>query len=210
MMEEKKNGLQAIYDDFENAAAPYKTEAACGKGCAFCCTDAGGIHITTLEGLVIRDRINQLPRARQVAVKKALATDIRRREQKKNSACPLLMKNRACMLYAWRPFACRRIYSLKVCSQDQHPLIHRQVMVLGDEAISALQQLDDTGYSGHLSYILFMLDNPAFLTPYLAGDHRPEAVMAFGRTHGIMINRVAVQRADGAGGERMREGRGED
>jgi hypothetical protein len=195
---------------FENAAAPYKTEAACGKGCAFCCTDAGGIHITTLEGLVIRDRINQLPRARQVAVKKALATDIRRREQKKNSACPLLMKNRACMLYAWRPFACRRIYSLKVCSQDQHPLIHRQVMVLGDEAISALQQLDDTGYSGHLSYILFMLDNPAFLTPYLAGDHRPEAVMAFGRTHGIMINRVAVQRADGAGGERMREGRGED
>jgi Fe-S-cluster containining protein len=142
MMERKKNGLQAIYDDFENAAAPYKTEAACGKGCAFCCTDAGGIHITTLEGLVIRDRINQLPRARQVAVKKALATDIRRREQKKNSACPLLMKNRACMLYAWRPFACRRIYSLKVCSQDQHPLIHRQVMVLGDEAISALQQLD--------------------------------------------------------------------
>jgi hypothetical protein len=136
MMERKKNGLQAIYDDFENAAAPYKTEAACGKGCAFCCTDAGGIHITTLEGLVIRDRINQLPRARQVAVKKALATDIRRREQKKNSACPLLMKNRACMLYAWRPFACRRIYSLKVCSQDQHPLIHRQVMVLGDEAIS--------------------------------------------------------------------------
>jgi hypothetical protein len=72
------------------------------------------------------------------------------------------------------------------------------------------RKLDDTGYSGHLSYILFMLDNPAFLTPYLAGDHRPEAVMAFGRTHGIMINRVAVQRADGAGGERMREGRGED
>ena len=28
-MEQKKNGLQAIYDDFENAAAPYKTEAAC-------------------------------------------------------------------------------------------------------------------------------------------------------------------------------------
>ena len=56
-MEDKKNRLKAIYDDFETAAAPYKTEAACGKGCAFCCSDAGSIHITTLEGLVIRDRI---------------------------------------------------------------------------------------------------------------------------------------------------------
>jgi uncharacterized protein len=195
-MEQKKNGLQAIYDHFENAAAPYKTDAACGKGCAFCCTDAGGIHITTLEGLIIRDWIKHLPRTRQAAVKKALATDMRRREQKKNSACPLLMKNRACMLYTLRPFACRRIYSLKVCSHNQHPLIHRQVMAMGDKAIRALQQLDDTGYSGHLSYILFMLDNPAFLNPYLAGDYRPEAVMAFGKTHRIMINRVAVTKDD--------------
>ena len=67
-MEEKKKRLQTIYDDFESAAASYKAEAACGKGCAFCCSDAGSIHITTLEGLAIRDRINRLPRPRQVAV----------------------------------------------------------------------------------------------------------------------------------------------
>ncbi|MBC2713182.1 MAG: YkgJ family cysteine cluster protein [Desulfosarcina sp.] len=198
-MEDKKNRLQAIYNDFETAAAPYKTEAACGKGCAFCCTDAGSIHITTLEGLVIRDRIAALPRPRQVAVKKAFAADMKRREQKKPSACPFLMKNRACMIYDVRPFACRRIYSLKICSRDQHPVLSRQVMARGDEAIRALQQLDDTGYSGHLSYILHMLDTLAFLSPYLAGEYNPEVVMAFGKTHGIVINRVMAK-----AGERIR------
>ena len=94
-MEAKKTKLHAIYDDFENSAAAYKVEAACGKGCAFCCSDAGSIHITTLEGVMIRERISRLPRARQVAVKKALAADMKRRENKQHSACPLLMKNRA-------------------------------------------------------------------------------------------------------------------
>ncbi|BBO87302.1 YkgJ family cysteine cluster protein [Desulfosarcina ovata] len=191
-METKKDQLQRIYDDFEKAAAPYKTEAACGKGCAFCCSDAGRIDITTLEGLVIRDRIAIMPRQRQVSIKKALAADMKRRERKLASACPFLMKNRACMIYAARPFACRRIYSLKVCSHDQHPLLSRQVMDLGAEAIRALQRLDDTGYSGHLAFILHMLDTPAFLNVYLAGEYRPEAVMAFGKTHNIGINRVLV------------------
>ena len=193
-MKTKKKRLQTIYDDFETAAALYKAEAACGKGCAFCCTDAGSIHITTLEGLVIRDRIAVLPRPRQKAVKKALSADMKRREEKKPSGCPFLMKNRSCMIYDVRPFACRRIYSLKVCSRDQHPVLSRQVMVMGDQTIRALQQLDDSGYSGHLTYILYMLDTSPFLSTYLAGEYRPEAVMAFGKSHGIVINRVMVQR----------------
>jgi Fe-S-cluster containining protein len=189
-MEEKKNRLQTIYDDFDSAAAPFKKEAACGRGCAFCCSEAGSIHITSLEGLVIRDRVNRLPRPRQEAVKKALAADMKQREQKKSCVCPFLLKNRACMIYDIRPFACRRIYSLKVCSRDQHPVLSRRVMAMGDEAIRALQQLDDSGYSGHLSYILYMLGTPAFLSTYLAGEFRPEAVSAFGKSHGIVINRL--------------------
>ena len=189
-MEEKKKRVRSIYDDFDTAAAPYKTEAACGKGCAFCCSDAGSIDITTLEGLVIHDRIDRLPRPRQVAVRKRLAADMKQREQNKPCACPFLLKNRSCMIYDVRPFACRRIYSLRVCSRDQHPVLSRKVMATGDEAILALQALDDSGYSGHLSYILHMLDTPAFLNAYLAGEYRPEAVMAFGKSHGIIINRV--------------------
>ncbi len=201
-MEEKKSRLPSIYADFETAAAPFKIEAACGKGCAFCCSDAGSIHITSLEGLVIRDRITRLPRPRQVAVKKLLTADMKRRELNKPSACPFLMKNRACLIYDVRPFACRRIYSLKACGKDQPAVLSRQVMAKGDEAINALQRLDDTGYSGHLSYILYMLDTPGFLSTYLDGAYRPEAVMAFGKTHGIVINRVMVQREGriGSGG----------
>ena len=189
-MEEKIRHLQPIYDAFEAAAAPYKADAACAKGCAFCCTDAGSIHITTLEGLVIRRRIEQLPRSRQVTVKKSLTADMKRRERTQPSACPLLMKNRACMIYDQRPFACRRIYSLKTCSANQHPVLSKQVMALGDGAIRKLQQLDATGYSGHLAYILHMLATPAFLNTYLAGDHRPEEIMQFGKSHGIVINRI--------------------
>ena len=193
-MEDKPDRLQAIYDEFETAAAPFKTEAACHQGCAFCCSDAGQIHITTLEGLVIRERINRLRRPQQVAVKKGLAADMKRREAKQPSVCPMLMKNRACMIYDVRPFACRRIYSLKMCGRDQPPVLNRSVMALGDTTIRALQQLDDSGYSGHLSYILHMLDSPAFLRVYLAGDFRPEAIMGFGKSHGILINRLVGRR----------------
>lgn len=191
-MEEKIQQLQSIYDDFASRVEPYTAEAACGKGCAFCCSAAGSIDITTLEGLVIRERIARLPRSRQVAVKKALAADMKRREGNQPSACPLLMRNRACMIYDRRPFACRRIYSLKVCGPDQHPVLSRQVMVFGDDTIRKLQQLDDTGYSGHLAYILHMLDASDFLTTYLAGEHRPEEIMQFGKSHGILINRMVV------------------
>jgi uncharacterized protein len=191
-METKKKQLQIIYTDFEAAAAPYKAAAACVKGCAFCCTDAGSIHITTLEGLVVRDRIAALPRSRRITVRKNLAADMKRRERQQPSVCPLLMKNSACMIYADRPFACRRIYSLKVCGKNQHPLLARQVMALGNQTISALQQLDDNGYSGHLSYILHMINTPLFSKTYLSGDFNPQAVMAFGKTHGITINRMAA------------------
>jgi uncharacterized protein len=191
-MEAKKSKLPPIYDGFEAAAAAYKSGAACHKGCAFCCRDAGRIDITTLEGLVIRDQLAAWPRSRQVAVKKSLAADMRRRERRQPSACPFLMKNSSCMIYAARPFACRRIYSLKACSASQHPLVSRQVMDLGAQTIRTLQLLDDNGYSGHLAYILHMLETPAFMRTYLAGEYHPEAVMAFGKTHGIIINRVVA------------------
>lgn len=189
-MNDKRSALKAIYDAFETETAPYRKDAACAKGCAFCCTDAGGIHMTTLEGLVIRERIMQMPRPRQTSIIKALVADMKRRERNQSSICPLLMKNRACMIYDIRPFACRRIYSLKVCSPQQHPLLSRRVMSMGDDSIRALQALDDCGYSGHLSFILHMLDVPAFLRTYLDGEYRPEEIMAFGKAHGILINRL--------------------
>jgi hypothetical protein len=52
-----------------------------------------------------------------------------------------------------------------------------------------MQQLDDTGYSGHLSHILYLLEKPGFRNFYLAGGFDPSRIMKFGKAHGLIINR---------------------
>ena len=189
-MNEKLRRMKELYDAFESAAAAYKTNAACGKGCAFCCTDAGSIHITTMEGRIIRDTMARLPRQRRMALQKSLTKDMKKREAGRQSPCPFLMKNRTCAIYEIRPFVCRRVYSMRTCTQDTPPMLSRQVMAIADRTIRKLQALDDTGYSGHLSYILYMLDQPKFRDTYLAGDFKPEEISVFGKRFGILINRM--------------------
>ena len=94
-MEHSEDTLKKIYSNFEQKAAAYKIEAACKKGCAFCCTDADSIHITTLEGLIIRDAVAKFPRQRRTALQKLLLKDMKKRESNQPSPCPFLMKNSA-------------------------------------------------------------------------------------------------------------------
>ena len=195
-MHTKISQLESIYASFETRAAGFKSAAACARGCAFCCTDAGSIHITTLEGLAIGEAVDRLARPQKATAEKALVKDMQRREKGLTSPCPFLMKNKACMIYRRRPFACRRIYSLETCSSRRPPILSRQVMDLGDQAIRSLQQLDQTGYSGHISFILHMLKAPRFRTTYLAGEFKPEEIADFGRSHRIIINRVVSAGAD--------------
>ena len=133
-----------------------------------------------------------MPRPRRTGIRKALNRDMKQREAGRITACPFLMKNRSCMIYPDRPFACRRIYSLQPCSGDRPPLLSRRVMELAQKTITALQRLDENGYSGHISFVLHMLDAPRFLETYLAGDLKPAEVMAFGKTHRIAVNRMVV------------------
>ena len=192
MMQTRIDALEQIYQAFEMETAPYRSGAVCETGCAFCCTDAGRIDCTTLEGLRIRGRIRKMLRPRQLDLKKALKRDMQKRETGLPSPCPFLMKNKVCMIYPARPFACRRIYSLHRCAKDHPPLISRQVMAIAEKTIAALQHLDDNGYSGHLSYILHTLDTPRFLATYRTGDFKPEEIMDFGKTHRIVINKMMV------------------
>ncbi|MCP4369055.1 MAG: YkgJ family cysteine cluster protein, partial [Deltaproteobacteria bacterium] len=127
-MDKKFDQIKDIYQAFETKAAAYKENAACFKGCAYCCTDAGSIDITTLEGMVILEKVRSLPRPQQVKVNKALAADLKKRERGQRSICPFLMKNKACMIYEIRPFSCRRVYSVHVCNPKHPPMLSRQVM----------------------------------------------------------------------------------
>ena len=189
-MEEKKRAIKRIYEAFEKDIAQYRKEAACVKGCAYCCTDAKTIDMTTLEGLVIRDTLVAMPRSRKLSLNKSLSKDMKTRHEGDPSPCPFLMKNKQCMIYHSRPFSCRRIYSMHCCDVDHPPQIHRHAMALADQAIRDLQQLDDTGYSGHLSYILYMLNRPEFYTVYANGQYKPEEIMTFGKAYRITINRM--------------------
>jgi len=181
--------LPVVYAEFEERTAPYRKTAACEPGCSFCCRGPGTVDITTLEGMVIVNRLGCLPKKGRQPIEKAVARDRRLRENNGYAPCPFLQKNSHCRIYDQRPFACRRLYSLKTCSDKQPPLLHKAVMTMAEQSLSRLQRLDDTGYTGHLSYILFMLGNEAFLNTYLAGKFEPERVQDYGRSHGIVINR---------------------
>jgi hypothetical protein len=65
-------------------------------------------------------------------------------------------------------------------------------MTVAQETLKTLQLLDEHGYSGHISYILHMLDVSRFLDIYLAGELKPEEIMAFGKTHRIVINKIVA------------------
>jgi hypothetical protein len=54
-----------------------------------------------------------------------------------------------------------------------------------------MQELDDTGYSGHLSFILHLLEKASFRNQYVRGGFDPKKIMRFGKSHRIMINRYA-------------------
>ena len=63
-------------------------------------------------------------------------------------------------------------------------------MAMGDKTINLLQQLDHTGYSGHMTFILYMLEAARFRSTYLDGDFKPEELADFGKSHRIIINRT--------------------
>ncbi|MFH1153273.1 MAG: YkgJ family cysteine cluster protein [Pseudomonadota bacterium] len=189
-MKEKTGELGGLYAAFIEEVRQYKTGEACKKGCSFCCTHAGTIDITTLEGLAIQEAMTSLPSALHKTVARALRRDFRNREKGVIGPCPFLLKNSACMIYSARPFSCRRITSMDVCSRDNPPRLHRHVMDVAETTIKALQQLDTTGYSGHISFVLNLLEQTAFSQVYLSGDFRPKDIMEFGKSHRIIINRL--------------------
>jgi hypothetical protein len=152
----------------------------------------GRVDITTLEGLVIRKRLDKLNRSISAQIAKRLNRDLRKREKGAKNRCPFLQKNDHCLIYDSRPFSCRQLYSLKTCG-EQGPTIHRQAVELARKTVRRLQALDVTGYSGHLSFILHMLGSGQFMQTYQSGAFKPEEVMVFGKSHRIVINRIVAE-----------------
>ncbi len=191
-LDNKLAALDSIYTAFALNTEEYKKLQACRKGCSFCCSKAGCIDITTLEGWQIKKQIETFSKDRQKRLSKTIKQDIQKREKKTLNACPFLMKNNACLIYNVRPFSCRRIYSTHICEKGNPPQINRQVMAIANQTLNDLQRLDDTGYSGHMSYVLLMLNTPAFLNTYANQKFNPHEIMVFGKSHNIIINKMML------------------
>lgn len=188
--EEKKEKLFEVYDRFEQEITPCLQQAFCKAGCSFCCTFMGNIDIVTLEGLIITEHIVGLPEELQAAVKKKIVENKTLKENGQKPPCPFLQKNNTCQIYAVRPFSCRQLYSIRECSTGS-PTAHRQAIESARSTVREIQKLDDSGYSGHISYIIHLFKDPSFRNLYISGGFAPDRIMNFGKTHRLIINRFA-------------------
>ena len=189
--EEKIGALEKIYRAHEAAVAPFAREAVCGPGCGYCCTHYGPLDITTLEGIVIRRRLAQFKGRQLWQVAGRIRKNRREKEKGAAAVCPFLDAERRCRIYDARPFSCRQLYSVKTCGETG-PTIHRQAVSLAKETVRSIQRLDDAGYSGHLTFILALLEDRRFRKFYAGGGFDPARIEAFGRSHGMVINRRAA------------------
>ncbi len=183
----KRRQLRGLYEDFERDADPFKKSAVCKIGCAFCCTHFGSVDIITLEGLIIHEWIDSRNVQERSDIRKQLTQNMEKKANGAISRCLFLKTNNTCGIYDIRPFSCRQLYSLKDCT-DQGPTVHRQAVDLAKLTVKRLQQLDETGYSGHISYILHLIGKADFRKLYMSGGFKPREIMSFGKKHGIIIN----------------------
>jgi len=186
--EQKIPDLKAIYRDHDAAVEGFKQKAVCRPGCAYCCTHYGTVDMTTLEGFVIRKHLASTDLSKKVRFQKRIKRNRRAKERGKTDICPFLSESQHCSIYAIRPFSCRQLYSLRDCDGNG-PTVHRQAVELARSTVTRLQRLDDTGYSGHMSFILELLNQKAFRRLYVSGGVDPQRVAVFGKRHGIVINR---------------------
>jgi Fe-S-cluster containining protein len=185
----KKSKLHNLYDLFE-LEQDLTFSRLFVPGCSFCCTFMGNIDIVTLEGLIIMEHIGRQPEEFQAELKMLCKENMTLKENGQKPPCPFLHENSTCQIYAVRPFSCRQLYSVRECS-GSGPMAHRQAVEAARLTVREIQKLDDTGYSGHISYIIDLLDKPSFRKLYLSGGFAPEEIMKFGKAHGLIINRFA-------------------
>jgi uncharacterized protein len=164
----KKEQLFSLYEEFERQVAPFRAQAVCVKGCADCCIQVGTVAATTLEGIVIREYLEGWSNSAREAVQQRLRANRREKLTQVFARCAFLDDEQACTVYPVRPFSCRRLYSVKTCG-EQGPVIHRRAMALASRTIEMLQELDPAGCSGHLSFILYLLEKQEFRRTYLEG-----------------------------------------
>lgn len=173
-LREKKRQVFELYAEYERLVEPYKAQAVCKKGCASCCIAVGSVGATTLEGLIILEHLQGWHRRASMEINRRLRENRKEKLQSVFARCAFLDQENSCRIYHVRPFSCRRLYSVRKCD-GQGPVVHRQALILGQQTEKKLQQLDLEGCSGHLSFILHLLEKKSFRRGYLRGNWNAES-----------------------------------
>jgi Fe-S-cluster containining protein len=185
---EKKKLVFAVYDEYERLAQLFKEQAVCTKGCAYCCTDVGSVGATTLEGLIILEYIKRWDRQAIIEIDRSLRESLSDKLNNALARCIFLDEENSCRIYPVRPFSCRRLYSVRKC-EGQGPVIHRGAFVLGQQKEKELRELDPQGCSGHLSFILHLLEKEPFRRGYLQGRWNVEDFRDSIERYGLVVHR---------------------
>jgi len=187
-LDTKKKQIFKLYEKYERLVEPFKDQAVCEKGCASCCIDVGSVGATTLEGLIITEYIQRWDRQAIKEINRGLREN---RHGKLNSVlvrCAFLDEEQNCLIYEVRPFSCRRLYSMRRC-EGQGPVVHRQAYIIGQKTEKELQQLDSEGCSGHLSFILRLLEKNGSRQGYLRENWSTEKFKDIIERYELVVHR---------------------
>ncbi|MGD9036876.1 MAG: YkgJ family cysteine cluster protein [Syntrophobacterales bacterium] len=185
---EKKKLIFQLYDEYERLAHPFISQAVCEKGCASCCIDVGSVGATTLEGLVILEHIQGWDRQALKEMNRVLRENRKNKLNQVFARCAFLDQEQSCRIYTVRPFSCRRLYSLRKCD-GQGAVVHRQAVALGQKIEKELQKLDLDGCSGHLSFILHLLEREAFRRGYQKKSWKVEDFREIIQRYELVVHR---------------------
>ncbi|MGD8706293.1 MAG: YkgJ family cysteine cluster protein [Syntrophobacterales bacterium] len=187
-LKEKKKQVFKLYDKYERLVLPYMSQAVCEKGCASCCIDVGSVGATTLEGLVILEHIQGWDRQALKEMNRVLRENRKNKLNQVFARCAFLDQEQSCRIYTVRPFSCRRLYSLRKCD-GQGAVVHRQAVALGQKIEKELQKLDLDGCSGHLSFILHLLEREAFRRGYQKKSWKVEDFREIIQRYELVVHR---------------------
>ncbi len=189
-LDTKKKQIFKLYEKYERLVEPFKEQAVCEKGCASCCIDVGSVGATTLEGFIIIDYVRGWDQQASNEINHKLQANRSEKLSRAFTRCAFLDEEQNCLIYEVRPFSCRRLYSMRRC-EGQGPVVHRQAYIIGQKTEKELQQLDSEGCSGHLSFILHLLEKNRFREGYLRENWSTEKFKDIIERYELVVHRQA-------------------
>ncbi|MFZ5867979.1 MAG: YkgJ family cysteine cluster protein [Thermodesulfobacteriota bacterium] len=183
----KKRLLRAVYDLYDREVRRFP--AACRKDCSACCTR--NVLATTLEAAYAREELTEVrlqelyklipPDSQENRLQPKLTVNelagycLRKDEPppeyslRHSAPCPFRNAD-GCAIYEVRPFACRSMWSTRVCADDGEAEMPALLVTLNGVFFQVLEHLDTGGLYGNLLDLLEFLGNSDVGIAYGSGE----------------------------------------